>query len=254
MDELVAPRPLAVVTGAGSGIGRAAAERLASDGWAVGVVDIDGERAGATAAAIVKAQGSAVGLRADVTDEEEIVRAVERARERFGPIRAFVGSAGILSVRPALELPAAQWRRVLEVNLTGAFLATRAAAKAMVETGEGGRIVQVASVHSLAPGRGVAHYDASKGGLLMLVRSLALELAPYGINVNAVGPGLIRTNLVSPPDPVYLDQVTQAIPMRRIGEAGDVAGAIAFMCGPDASYITGSMLVIDGGMLLTAHT
>jgi glucose 1-dehydrogenase len=243
----------ALVTGAGSGIGRAAALRLAKDGWAVAAVDIDGDRAAATAAAIGADQGSAVGLTADVADEDEITAAVDQARERLGPLGAFVGSAGVLSVSPALDLPAAEWRRVLDINLTGAFLATRAAARLMVAEGAGGRIVQVASVHSVAPGRGVAHYDASKGGLLMLVRSLALELAPHQITVNAIGPGLIQTNL-TPPDPVYLGQVVPTIPLNRPGQPEDVAGAIAFLCGPEASYLTGTMIVIDGGMLLTAHT
>jgi NAD(P)-dependent dehydrogenase (short-subunit alcohol dehydrogenase family) len=244
---------VAIVTGAGSGIGRAAARRLAGDGWAVAAVDIDGARAESTAAEIAAAQGVAAALRAAVTDEEEVTAAIEAARERLGPIRAFVGSAGVLSICPALDLPAAEWRRVIDINLTGAFLATRAAARAMVEDGEGGRIVQVASVHSVTPGHGVAHYDASKGGLLMFVRSLALELATHRITVNAIGPGLVRTNL-SPPDPAYLDQVIPAIPLRRMGEPEDIAGAIAFMCGPEASYMTGAMLVIDGGMLLTART
>jgi NAD(P)-dependent dehydrogenase (short-subunit alcohol dehydrogenase family) len=247
-----APR-VAVVTGAGSGIGRAAARRLAEDGWAVAAVDIDGARADSAAADIAAAQGAAVALRADVTDEAQITAAMEQARERLGPVGAFVGSAGVLSICPALDLPAAEWRRVIEVNLTGAFLATRAAARAMVSDGEGGRIVQVASVHSVTPGRGVAHYDASKGGLLMLVRSLALELAEHRITVNAIGPGLIRTNL-APPDPDYLGEIIPAIPLQRMGEPEDIAGAIAFMCGPEASYLTGAMLVIDGGMLLTART
>jgi NAD(P)-dependent dehydrogenase (short-subunit alcohol dehydrogenase family) len=243
----------AIVTGAGSGIGRAAARRLAEDGWAVAAIDIDSARAESTTAEIAAAQGVAAALRADVTDEEEVTAAIEAARERLGPVRAFVGSAGVLSICPALDLPAAEWRRVIDVNLTGAFLAARAAARAMVKDGEGGRIVQVASVHSVAPGHGVAHYDASKGGLLMFVRSLALELAAHRITVNAIGPGLVRTNL-APPDPAYLDQVIPAIPLQRMGEPEDIAGAIAFMCGPEASYMTGAMLVIDGGMLLTART
>jgi NAD(P)-dependent dehydrogenase (short-subunit alcohol dehydrogenase family) len=247
------PARVAAVTGAGSGIGRAAACRLAGDGWAVAAIDADGERAGSTAAQITAARGVAAALRADVTDEDEITAAIEAARERLGPIRAFVGSAGVLSISPAIDLPAAEWRRVVDVNLTGAFLAARAAARVMVTDGEGGRIVQVASVHSVSPGRGVAHYDASKGGLLMLVRSLALELAAHRITVNAVGPGLIRTNL-APPDPAYLAQVIPAIPLQRMGEPEDIAGAIAFMCGPEAGYMTGAMLVIDGGMLLTART
>jgi NAD(P)-dependent dehydrogenase (short-subunit alcohol dehydrogenase family) len=244
--------PTALVTGAGSGIGRAAARRLARDGWAIAAVDIDGDRADATVASIAGDGGSAVALQADVTNEEQITTAVRQARD-LGPLRAFVGSAGVLSVCRALELPAAEWRRVLEINLTGAFLAAQAAARAMVADGAGGRIVQVASVHSVAPGRAVAHYDASKGGLLMLVRSLALELAPHQINVNAIGPGLVRTNL-APPDPEYLGRVIPAIPLQRMGEPEDIAGAIAFMCGPEAAYMTGAMLVIDGGMLLTAQT
>ncbi len=144
---------------------------------------------------------------------------------------------------------------VLDVNLTGTFLCARAAARLMSDAGGGGRIVNIASVHSTAPGRGLISYDASKGGIWMLTRTLALELAPQGITVNAVGPGLVYpTGLGGGAPTEYLASVVPTIPLGRAGSPADVAGAVSFLCSDDAAYVTGSMLFVDGGMLLTAHT
>ena len=199
------------------------------------------------------AQGSDPHL--DVSSESEVASTFSEVRAKLGPVRALVHSAGILHVEPALGIDARAWRQVIEVNLTGTFLCDQAAARLMVADSGGGRIVNVASVHSQAPGRGLSSYDTSKGGIWMLTRNLALELAPHGITVNAIGPGLVvHTNLGGGAAKEYLNSVVPTIPLGRAGEPDDIAGAVSFLCSDDSSYITGAMLFVDGGMLLTAHT
>jgi NAD(P)-dependent dehydrogenase (short-subunit alcohol dehydrogenase family) len=246
---------LAIVTGAATGIGRAAALRLARDGYSVACLDIDAPGARSAAAQIESDGGNALAIQVDVCDETQVSGAVERASATYGAPRALVCSAGILRATPVLELSAAEWRAVIDTNLTGTFLTDQAAARLMAESGQGGRIVNIASVHSQAPGRLLSHYDASKGGIWMLTRNLALELAPHGIAVNAIGPGLVvNTRLGGGTSDEYLQAVVPTIPLGRAGEPDDIAGPVSFLCSPDASYITGAMLFVDGGMLLTAHT
>jgi NAD(P)-dependent dehydrogenase (short-subunit alcohol dehydrogenase family) len=248
-------RELAIVTGAAAGIGRAAALRLGADGYRVACLDIDEDGAAQAAAEIAKDGGSAIAAGVDVSSPDSVGAAFDRVQAELGTPDALVSCAGILHISPALELAADDWKKTIDVNLTGTFLCDQAAARLMAAGGRGGRIVNIASVHSAAPGRGLSHYDASKGGIWMLTRNLALELAPHRITVNAIGPGLVvNTRLGGGTSAEYLDSVVPAIPLGRAGQPEDIAGAVAFLCSADASYVTGSMLFVDGGMLLTAHT
>ena len=247
--------PVAIVTGSANGIGRAAALRLAKNGYTLACLDIDASGAKSVAEEVNSAGGTALGSHLDVSSESEVASTFAEVRAELGPIRALVHSAGILHVEPALGIDAEAWRHVIEVNLTGTFLCDQAVARLMVADSEGGRIVNVASVHSQAPGWGLSSYDASKGGIWMLTRNLALELAPHGITVNAIGPGLVvHTNLGGGTPKEYLASVVPTIPLGRAGEPDDIAGAVSFLCSNDSSYITGAMLFVDGGMLLTART
>jgi NAD(P)-dependent dehydrogenase (short-subunit alcohol dehydrogenase family) len=246
---------VAIVTGAAAGIGRAAARRLGADGYRVACLDIDEDGAGQAAEEISRDGGTAIAGGLDVCSEDGVAAAFDRVRAELGPPDALVSSAGILQIGPALELRADVWRATIDVNLTGTFLCNQAAARLMTTSGRGGRIVNIASVHSQAPGRGLSHYDASKGGIWMLTRSLALELAPHRIRVNAIGPGLVvNTRLGGGTSQDYLDSVVPTIPLGRPGQPDDIAGVVAFLCSADASYMTGAMLFVDGGMLLTTHT
>ncbi len=248
-------RRVAVVTGGASGIGRAAALQLGAEGFAVAVLDLAGELAQETAAEIRAAGSNAIALELDVRSEDSVAAAFAQVAEALGTVYALVNVAGVLSDFPFAELSLAEWQRIVDTNLTGTFLCCREAVRQILAAGTEGRIVNVASVHSLAPSAGLSHYDASKGGIWMLTKSLALELGPLGISVNAVGPGIIiGTRLTSGPSEAYLARVVPALPLRRAGQPEDVAGAISFLCSQKAGYMTGSMLIVDGGMLLTAQT
>ncbi|HEY8284250.1 MAG TPA: SDR family oxidoreductase [Chloroflexota bacterium] len=239
----------ALIAGGSSGIGLATAARLLGEGARVVINGRDAERIDA-ALNRLDGLGAVSGIAADLSDETDVERLVAQARERLGRIDVLVNSAGIDGAGAAvLDLTAVGWRRVLEVNLTGPFLLARAVARVMV--GTGGAIVNVASLNGLAAEPRFADYNSAKGGLILLTRSLAVDLVDERIRVNAVCPGYILTPMTEhyAADPQTGAAIREAIPMRRFGDPAEVAAAIAFLASSDASYITGATLVVDGGRL-----
>jgi NAD(P)-dependent dehydrogenase (short-subunit alcohol dehydrogenase family) len=244
---------VAVVTGADSGIGKATAAELARRGFDVGITWHAGEQgAYATVAEIESAGRRAHMRRLDLTDPEQGPPAIAELADALGGIDVFVNNAATGHQDPFLELPLATWRRVLDIDLTGAFLCAQAAARRMVDAGNGGRIVNVTSVHEQIPLRGSAAYCAAKGGLGLLTKVMAVELAPHGITVNAVAPGEIATRMTGAEDVEPHTIERPNIPAGRPGDAREVAAAIAYLVSPEARYVTGESHVIDGGLKLMA--
>jgi NAD(P)-dependent dehydrogenase (short-subunit alcohol dehydrogenase family) len=246
-------RRKAIVTGSDSGIGKATAVVLARHGCDVGITcHSDDAGARATGEDVEREGGRAALRRLDVSDHAAAPRIVEELIDELGGLDVFVNNAGISGAGPFLETSLDDWQRVLDVNLTGAFVCGQAAARHMVRQGRGGRIVNVTSVHELVPLGDSAAYCASKGGLGLLTKVMALELAPHGITVNAVAPGEVATAMN---DAEGVDPHTQgrpAIPVGRPGHAREIAHAIAWLAGPESSYATGASFVVDGGLLLMA--
>ena len=242
----------ALVTGAATGIGRATAKRLASEGAAV-VVNYIGPPGDAdeVVAEIDDAGGRALAVEADVSDERQVAEMFSRAREELGaPVDLLVNNAGVEAPYPVEEMPLEEWRRVIDVNLTGPFLCSREFVRAGPPRGSA--IVNVSSVHEVIPWLRFSHYCASKGGLKLFGQTIARELAPRGIRVVMVAPGAILTpiNRGLIEDPEQRREQEEQIPWGRLGEPEEIAGAIAWLAGPDAEYVTGTTLFVDGGMTL----
>jgi NAD(P)-dependent dehydrogenase (short-subunit alcohol dehydrogenase family) len=243
----------AIVTGSDSGIGKATAVRLARDGFDIGVTwHTDEEGAEDTAREVRELGRSAVVARLDVTRFEEAAGTIESLARELGGLDVLVNNAGGGASHPVLELPLDDWQQVIDLNLTGAFVCAQRAARLMVDAGRGGRIVNVTSVHEHIPLRGAAAYCAAKGGLGLLTKVMALELGEHDITVNAVAPGEIATPITGAHDEDPGTEERPALPAGRPGNAHEVAEAIAFLARPDARYATGSSLVVDGGLMLTA--
>ena len=256
------PRPraplagqVAIVTGAARGIGRGIAARFVRDGATVCIADRDLETASATAAYLTTTApsgGRAEALELDASDRPSIEAVVEQVVTDTGRLDIFVANAGIGETAPFLDTTDERWDRVMAVNLRGAFIGVQTAGRGMRRLGNGGRIVVTASTNSFWMETDLAAYNASKAGVLAMARTAAMELAPHGITVNAVGPGLIATDLTrSVIDvPANAAQDLRQIPIGRFGTPDDVAGAVAYLVSPDAAWITGHLLVVDGGQTL----
>ncbi len=241
----------AIVTGGAMGIGLAIARRLHEAGANVTVADPDDRRSVAVEAFNDERGGSALGVVVDVSDRDEVDAMVAATVDRFGSVDVLVNNAGVYPSCPVMEMDLALWRRVIDVNLTGLFLCTKAAAARMIEQGQGGRIVNITSIDALHPSMvGLAHYDASKHGAWGFTKNVALELAAHGIAVNAVAPGGIRTPGVGDVDQQTLAAFERMVPMGRMGEADEIARATLFLSSDLCSYMTGSQIVVDGGRLL----
>ncbi len=243
---------VAVVTGSATGIGRAIATEMVREGARV-VIDYVGasDKADDLVHAIQTVNGGATAVAADVSDAAQVDMLVEHAVTTFGRIDIFVNNAGIEHEYPFLETPKSEWDKIIAVNLTGPFLCSQRAAKQMVAQGGGGRIINISSVHEDLPMPTNSPYCAAKGGLRMLMRTIAVELAPHGITVNNVAPGAIDTPMDAPleANAGEMKALLDEIPLRRMGKPQEVAALCVFLASDAAAYITGSTYVIDGGMM-----
>jgi len=240
---------VAIVTGAARGIGRAIALRFGQEGASVAVVDLREDEGHETVRLIEAAGSQAMFVRTDVSDQDQVQAMVDTVVKQWGTIHILVNNAGICPFEGFLEMSQALWDQVLDVNLKGYFLCSQAVAKVMVEQGVKGRIIAVSSISSEFGGSSQAHYCASKAGINLLVKSMAVSLGPYGITCNAVLPGTVETdiNREALADPAVRDYWSKRAPLGRLGQPEDIAGPVLFFASDDSDWCTGSMLVVDGG-------
>jgi NAD(P)-dependent dehydrogenase (short-subunit alcohol dehydrogenase family) len=242
---------VAIVTGGAQGIGRAIALRLAREGARVVVADIQADRAAETAVEIQDLGGRSLAIQVDVSNLADLQRLVNTTMAEFGGIDILVNNAGIALPTPFLETTEADWNRIMDVNLKSAFFCSQLVARVMIQQGRG-KIVNLASTSSFVAGRQEVPYAISKAGVRMLTAAASAELAQYNINVNAIAPGLIKTDLTLrhfPSLEALEARVKAKAPMGRPGVPEDLAGAVLFLCSDEANYVTGHTLVVDGGWL-----
>ena len=244
-------RKVAIVTGSGRGIGRAIALGYSREGAAVVIVDQVQEKAAETTDTIRASGGKAIAIRADVANLGEHDHVLGIAVKEFGRINILVNNAGVEFHEPVIKASPEIWEKTLGVNLKGAYFLSSKAAMIMTRSG-GGKIISISSIHDVEPLRDRAIYSISKAGMLMLVKSLALELAEYNIDVNAISPGAILTdmNRAGLSDPIERAKLIEQIPLRRIGDPEDIVGAAVFLASSESDYITGTTIYVDGGLLL----
>jgi NAD(P)-dependent dehydrogenase (short-subunit alcohol dehydrogenase family) len=241
-----APQKVALVTGAARGIGLAVTKRFLTEGWRVALLDIEGQLLRGAVAELASPEAT-MALSCDVSDAAAVTRALTEVERRFGRLDALVNNAGIAVFAPLLETSDDDWKRVLEVNLTGPFFCTKAAVPLMRENG-GGAIVNITSISAVRASTLRAAYGTSKAGLAHLTKQLAVELASLGIRVNGVAPGPVETAMAKAVHtPEIRADYHDAIPLNRYGLEEELAEAVFFLCSDRSSYITGQILAVDGG-------
>ena len=244
---------VAVVTGGASGIGLGVAEGFVADGHRVALIDSNGEAA-ETAAAALRSKGAiAVAVAADVADRAAVVAGFDRIRSELGPVEILVTSAGVEQFNPVLDITAEGWDRIIAINLTGTFTCVQAALPDMLAAGWG-RIVTISSQSAQSGAPHMAHYAASKGGVIGLTKALAVELARQGITVNTIPPSLVDTPMARKAEAAGdfpgVDVVGPMVPLGRAGTPADIAAACSFLCSEGGSYITGQLIGVNGGMYI----
>ncbi len=243
----------ALVTGANSGIGRAIALRLAQEGASVVINYLTHPEAADEVVKLINDGGTkAIAIQADISNEAQVDAMFKQASDELGGIDILVNNAGFENQHAFLEMPLDAWSKVLNVDLTGAFLCAQRAARLMVQAGTGGAIVNITSVHQVIPWGGFAHYCAAKAALDMMTKTVALELATEKVRINSVAPGAIATPINQNVwgDPEGLKDLLRKIPSNRMGQPEEIASVVAFLCSDEASYMTGATLFVDGGMTL----
>ncbi len=240
---------VALVTGAGRGIGRAIAGNLAGLGHRVAVNDLTADAAAATVAAVEAAGGEAVAAGADVTDEAAVAKMFEEVADRLGPVEILVNNAGITRDNLVLRMSPDDWDAVLNTNLRAVYLCTRAALRSMLKA-RWGRIVSISSVSGLRGNAGQANYAAAKAGLIGFTKTVAKEVGSRNVTVNAVAPGFIETEMTAELPASVREALLPAISLGRFGTPQDVASAVGYLASDSASYITGQVIVVDGGLAL----
>ena len=244
---------VAVVTGAASGMGLAIARHLAARGDRVALLDVQGDAARMAAEGVREAGAQAIAAEVDVVDRAAVDAALDKVRAEFGPVEIMVTSAGLDAFEAFTDITLESWERLLAINLTGTFHCLQAAVPDMIAR-RWGRIVTISSSSAQSGAARMAHYVASKGGVIALTKALALELAQHGITVNCIPPGLTDTPMArraeAAGDLFKLEKLAARIPIRRPGTPEDIAAACGFLCSEEAGYITGQVIGVNGGMVL----
>ncbi|CAG7646336.1 Oxidoreductase UcpA [Paenibacillus solanacearum] len=243
---------VAMITGGSHGIGQAVAILFAREGAKVALCGRGKAALDETVKQIVETGGEALAYEADVSDKAQVDRFVDGVVGRWGRIDIAVNNAGICEIASFLDIAEEQWDRHMNINLKGAFLASQRAAREMVRQGGGGSIIQMSSVNGIQAEAGQAHYNTTKGGMINLSMSMALELAVHGIRVNALCPGFIETRLTKPliDNPPAIADYLRTVPMNRVGQPEEIASAALFLASDESSYMTGTCMVVDGGQLI----
>lgn len=243
---------VALVTGGSHGIGQAVVVRFAREGARVALCGRGKAALEETVALIREHGGEALAFETDVSDKTHVDRMFDSIVEQWGRIDIVVNNAGICEVSSFLDITEDQWDRHLNINLKGAFLVSQRAAREMVRLGNGGSIIQMSSVNGIQAEADQVHYNTTKGGMINLSMSMALELAVHGIRVNALCPGFIETRLTKPliDNPPAIADYLRTVPMKRVGQPEEIASAALFLASDESSYVTGTSMVVDGGQLI----